>query len=96
MVCSQYNRLQDWTSLHTEQINATRTIQQVKANVREIEKSRHQVQQCDVEAFDDKIRNMKDGALKAVQEVLNVYQGRSQGNDCLFRSWYYFSTVTVF
>lgn len=71
----KYNRLQDWTNLHTEQINATRTIQQIKANIHEIEKSRLQVCSEDLEQFDKKINDMKFGAIKSVQEFVSLIHG---------------------
>ena len=71
----QYNRLQDWSSLHTEQINATRTIQQIKANIHEIEKSRFQVNDDDLEKFDNRVNDMKHGAIKSVNEFMDMTRG---------------------
>ncbi|XP_045178297.2 syntaxin-17-like isoform X2 [Mercenaria mercenaria] len=71
----KFNRLQDWTSLHTEQINATRTIQQIKANIHEIEKSRLQVCDEDLEKFDNKINDMKHSAMKSVCEFVDLVHG---------------------
>ncbi|XP_060604741.1 syntaxin-17-like [Ruditapes philippinarum] len=71
----KYNRLQDWSDLHTEQINATRTIQQIKANIHEIEKSRLQVNEEDLEKFDNRINDMKHGAIKSVDEFVSLAKG---------------------
>jgi len=62
-------------------VNASRTIQQVKANLREIEKTRKQVEEHDLEVFDEKIKNMKDGSLKAVREFVDLYQGTKTGTN---------------
>ena len=68
----QYNRLEDWTSLNAESINATRTVQQIKANLHEIEKVRHQVCEEDLNAFDNKINDMRETAIKSVLEFTTI------------------------
>ncbi|XP_052235108.1 syntaxin-17-like [Dreissena polymorpha] len=68
----KFSRLQDWSSLNNEQINASRTIQQIKANVQEIEKCRLQVKDEDLEAFDERILPMKKSALGSVQDFFSI------------------------
>lgn len=77
----KYNRIMDWPNLHTEQINATRTVQQIIANVREIEKARLQVMDDDVAAFDEKIDRMKQTALQSVKDFVDVTSQAIQKND---------------
>ena len=62
--------VEDWNGLNKEQINASRTIQQIKANIREIEKARKQTLDDDLCSFDDKVEDMKQRALAAVQEFI--------------------------
>lgn len=71
----KFNRLQDLNSLNTEQINATRTVQQIKANIHEIEKTRLQVCDEDMEKFDNRINDMKLGAIKSVYEFVDLAKG---------------------
>ena len=68
----QFNRLHDWTSLNGENINATRTVQQIKANLQEIEKVRHQVLEEDLDAFDNKINDMRESAIQSVLEFTSL------------------------
>ena len=68
----QYNRLEDWSSLNAENINATRTVQQIKANLREIEKVRHQVCDEDLNTFDNKINDMREGAIQSVLDFTTM------------------------
>lgn len=68
----KFNRLHDWTSLNGENINATRTVQQIKANLQEIEKVRHQVLEEDLDAFDNKINDMRESAIQSVLEFTSL------------------------
>ena len=68
----QFNRLHDWTSLNGENINATRTVQQIKANLQEIEKVRHQVLEEDLDAFDNKINDMRESAIQSVLDFTSL------------------------
>lgn len=77
----KFNRLHDWTSLNGENINATRTVQQIKANLQEIEKVRHQVLEEDLDAFDNKINDMREKAIKSVLEFTTI--GATNGSSAL-------------
>ncbi|XP_052813240.1 syntaxin-17-like [Mya arenaria] len=70
----RYNRLHDWSSLNVEQINATRTLQQLQSNLREIEKCRNQVEDGDLDSFDRKIEPVKNTALRSLAEFLPLCQ----------------------
>ena len=74
----KYNRLHDWASLNGENINATRTVQQIKANLQEIEKVRHQVLEEDLNAFDNKINDMREKAIESVLEFTTI--GAAEGS----------------
>ncbi|KAK3082781.1 hypothetical protein FSP39_005174 [Pinctada imbricata] len=67
---SRFSRLNDWNGLHKENINATRTVQQIKANIKEIENTRKRIVDEDVEEFDKKTSGMKYDAVLAIQEFL--------------------------
>ncbi|XP_033728255.1 syntaxin-17-like [Pecten maximus] len=70
----KYNRLEDWTNLDREQVNASRTVQQIMANVREMEKMRKQVKDDELEEFDGKTSNMRQTAIAAIMEFLDLGQ----------------------
>ncbi|XP_021367179.1 syntaxin-17-like isoform X1 [Mizuhopecten yessoensis] len=72
----KYNRLEDWTNLDREQVNASRTVQQIMANIREMEKMREQVKDDEVEAFDGKTSEMRQTAIGAIMEFLDLGQGK--------------------
>ncbi|XP_046548928.1 syntaxin-17-like [Haliotis rubra] len=58
---------ENWKGLNKEQINASRTIQQIKANIREIEKARGQIVEEDLAKFDDKVECMKEKAVQSIK-----------------------------
>ncbi|KAL5005734.1 hypothetical protein ScPMuIL_016892 [Solemya velum] len=68
----RYDKRQDWESLDRELINATRTIQQIKANMREIERTRRQVVEEDQSKFDSRIQAIKDTASADVAEFITM------------------------
>lgn len=74
----KFSRLQDWTNLNKEQINTTRTVQQIVSNIKEIEKTRRQIEDNDLIKFDERIKDMKSAALKAIKEFIEV---QTQEND---------------
>ncbi|KAL4217344.1 Syntaxin 17 [Mactra antiquata] len=77
----RYNSVRDWDNLHYEQINATRTIQQIKANIQEIEKCRLQVCDEDLDKFDAKTDKMTHDAIKSVQELIALIHGRGSDDE---------------
>ncbi|XP_059161996.1 syntaxin-17-like isoform X2 [Physella acuta] len=68
---ARYLKAEDWSGLHKEQVNVVRTIQQVEANIKEIEKAREQVIDEDLIQFDVKIQDVKNKAQLAVKELMN-------------------------
>lgn len=69
----KFQRLKEWDNLNKEQINATRTVQQLKANIKELEKTRNQVAEEDLNKFDDKVISVKHEAIDGVLEFLEIY-----------------------
>ncbi|XP_064646753.1 syntaxin-17-like [Lineus longissimus] len=69
----RFQRLEEWTHLNREHINSSRTVQQLKANIQEIENTRTKVLDSDVEAFDKKIENIRQEASMRIIEFLNLY-----------------------
>lgn len=65
----KFQRLGDWDRVHHEQINATRLIKQLKALLYEMDTLRSQVQDSDVEQFDQ----LTDQARKNAQDALEEY-----------------------
>lgn len=66
----KYARLDDLYSLNKEQVNAGRTVQQIKANIRELEKARGRIIDEDLPKFDDKLKHVKAKALVAITEYI--------------------------
>ena len=64
----------DWTGLHKEQVNASRTVQQVKATLRELERTRQQVVDEDVEKFDRSLEEIKNQTVMAVKMFVQISQ----------------------
>ncbi|XP_056012006.1 syntaxin-17-like isoform X2 [Ostrea edulis] len=75
------SRLSDWNALHRENINATRTVQQIKANIKEIKKLRTQVMDDDVKEFDNKTDPMVQQAVETLQDFVDLSTGISQSYD---------------
>lgn len=82
----QFDRISDWNALHRENINATRTVQQIKANIKEIKKLRNQVLEEDIEKFDDRTEPMVQQATQTLQDFVNLNTELSQtcGNLAIF------------
>lgn len=68
----KFLREEKWKELNIEQINASRTVQQLKATIRELDNIRHQIQEQDVELFDKQIAGMKVQAQNAIEEFVAV------------------------
>ena len=64
---------QDWIHLNKEQINASRTIQQMCSNLRELQKTRSRVIEVDIEKFDAKVKDVSDECVAAVSELVELY-----------------------
>ncbi|XP_061165186.1 syntaxin-17-like isoform X2 [Saccostrea echinata] len=76
----KFNRLNDWSALNRENVNATRTVQQIKANIKEIKKLRTQVMDEDIEEFDTKTDPMVQQAIHTLQDFVNLRTEISQSN----------------
>ncbi|CAL1534905.1 unnamed protein product [Lymnaea stagnalis] len=72
---------EDWNNLHKEQVNASRTIQQIEANIREIEKARNQVKDEDLVHFDQRVKDVKVKALEAMKEFLKFAGNQNARTD---------------
>ena len=59
--------------MNKEQINATRTVQQLKANIKELEKTRNQIKEEDLSKFDSKTEEIKQASISGVVEFLDLY-----------------------
>uniref|UniRef100_S4RLC4 Syntaxin 17 n=1 Tax=Petromyzon marinus TaxID=7757 RepID=S4RLC4_PETMA len=66
----KYNSQQDWKLLHQEQINASRTVQQLQFNVREMEKLRLLLRTADGAAFEHIVQPARDLASSAIAAFL--------------------------
>ena len=63
-----------WEGLHKEQVNASRTVQQVKATLRELERTRSQVFDEEVDQFDEQMQEAKVKAVAAVESFMRISQ----------------------
>ncbi|KAL8181509.1 UNVERIFIED_CONTAM: Syntaxin-17 [Gekko kuhli] len=69
----KYQRCSLWDRLHAEHINAGRTVQQLRANIREMEKLCSRVRKEDRPALQRMISPVKEEALSAIQEFLRLH-----------------------
>ncbi|XP_077207426.1 syntaxin-17 [Paroedura picta] len=69
----KYQRCSLWDRLHEEHINAGRTVQQLRANIREMEKLCLRVRKEDLQALERMISPVKEEALSAIQEFLRLH-----------------------
>ncbi|XP_001638231.2 syntaxin-17 [Nematostella vectensis] len=67
-----------WRELTAEQINAARTVQQVKANISQMENTRKQVLDSEVHLFDEKVAPIKEEAMATVRSFRKVQRLYSQ------------------
>lgn len=69
----KFQRLEDWGQVHHEQVNATRLIKQLKALLNDMDTLRSQVQDSDVQQFDQLTDQACKDAQDAVKEYLALY-----------------------
>ncbi|XP_006009686.1 syntaxin-17 [Latimeria chalumnae] len=69
----KYQRCSLWEKLHQEQINAGRTVQQLRANMREMEKLCQRVRKEDATALEKMINPVKEQASAATVEFLKLH-----------------------
>ncbi|XP_054841999.1 syntaxin-17 [Eublepharis macularius] len=69
----KYQRCSLWDKLHEEHINAGRTVQQLRANIREMEKLCLRVRKEDLLNLQRMISPVKEEALSAIKEFLRLH-----------------------
>ncbi|XP_015710589.1 syntaxin-17 isoform X3 [Coturnix japonica] len=69
----KYQRCKLWDRLHEEHINAGRTVQQLRANMREMEKLCLRVRQEDIPVLQRMINPVKDEASSAIKHFLQLH-----------------------
>ncbi|KAE8288767.1 Syntaxin-17 [Larimichthys crocea] len=69
----KYQHSKQWDRLHQEQINASRTVQQLRANIREMEKLCARVRAEDAAALEELVKPVKDRASAAAQDFLLLH-----------------------
>ncbi|XP_068180686.1 syntaxin-17 [Antennarius striatus] len=69
----KYQHFQQWDRLHQEQINASRTVQQLRANIREMEKLCSRVRAEDAAALEAIVKPVRDRASAAAKDFLLLH-----------------------
>ncbi|KAM3613838.1 uncharacterized protein V6R79_005837 [Siganus canaliculatus] len=69
----KYQQSRQWDRLHQEQINASRTVQQLRANIREMEKLCSRVRPEDAAALEELVKPIRDRASVAAQDFLLLH-----------------------
>ncbi|MFT7816255.1 syntaxin-17 isoform X1 [Arapaima gigas] len=73
MNIEKYQRCMQWDRLHQEHINASRTVQQLRANLREMETLCGLVRREDAQALDKLVRPIRERASKAAHDFLKLH-----------------------
>lgn len=82
---SNFQASEEWDKVHREQVNASRTIQQLKADIWEVDKLRQQVLDDDVDKFEERVSSVRKEALDAVQEFIECHKGVTDPTRLMFR-----------
>ncbi|XP_047216397.1 syntaxin-17 isoform X2 [Girardinichthys multiradiatus] len=69
----KYQQSQQWERLHQEHMNASRTVQQLRSNIREMEKLCSRVRSEDAEALELLVKPVRDRASGAAQGFLLLH-----------------------
>ncbi|KAM4735845.1 syntaxin-17 [Anableps anableps] len=69
----KYQHSQQWERLHQEHINASRTVQQLRANIREMEKLCSRVCSEDAKALEELVKPVRERASAAAQDFLLLH-----------------------
>ncbi|XP_029957971.1 syntaxin-17 isoform X2 [Salarias fasciatus] len=69
----KYQHSQQWDRLHQEHINASRTVQQLRANMREMEKLCARVRPEDAAALEALVKPVRDRASEAARDFLLLH-----------------------
>ncbi|XP_030640658.1 syntaxin-17 [Chanos chanos] len=68
----KFQRNRQWDKLHQEHINASRTVQQLRSNLREMEKLCGRVRGADAPALEKLVKPIRDRASTAAQDFLRL------------------------
>ncbi|XP_041649160.1 syntaxin-17 [Cheilinus undulatus] len=91
----KYQQSQQWDRLHQEHINASRTVQQLRANIREMEKLCARVRAEDAASLEALVKPVREKALAATQDFLLSHSNpvpqpasspSSQPSSCVYSS----------
>ncbi|XP_056236788.1 syntaxin-17 [Seriola aureovittata] len=74
----KYQHSQQWDRLHQEHINASRTVQQLRANIREMEKLCARVRAEDADALETLVKPVRERASAATQDFLLLHSNPVQ------------------
>ncbi|NWI15694.1 STX17 protein, partial [Crypturellus soui] len=74
----KYQRCRLWDRLHEEHINAGRTVQQLRSNMREMEKLCLRVRQEDIPVLQRMINPVKEEASFAIKEFLQLHSDSAE------------------
>jgi len=68
----KYTYTKQWMELNKEQINATRTVQQLKATIRDLDNIKFQIREEDLDGFEKSITPMKQQSIQSIQEFASL------------------------
>ncbi|KAG7317842.1 hypothetical protein KOW79_018877 [Hemibagrus wyckioides] len=69
----KFHRNSQWDKLHQEHINASRTVQQLRSNLREMEKLCQRVRSAEAPALEKLVQPIRDRALVATRDFLRLH-----------------------
>ncbi|XP_076137289.1 syntaxin-17 [Alosa pseudoharengus] len=69
----KFQRCRQWDRLHQEHINSSRTVQQLRSNLREMEKLCERVRAEDAAALDKLVQPIREQASAAAQDFLRLH-----------------------
>ncbi|XP_051999423.1 syntaxin-17-like [Xyrauchen texanus] len=69
----KFQRSKEWDKLHREHINSSRTVQQLRSNLREMEKLCGRVCSADVAALEKLVQPIRERASTAIQEFFRIH-----------------------
>ena len=64
---TQYQQDKDWDKLNAEQINASRTVQQLKSHMKTLDEIREEVQEEDRRQFDKRVAGIRQKVYDAIK-----------------------------
>ncbi|XP_051577352.1 syntaxin-17-like isoform X2 [Myxocyprinus asiaticus] len=73
MFAPQFQRSKQWDKLHQEHINSSRTVQQLRSNLREMEKLCGRVRCADAAALEKLVQPIRERASTAIQEFFRIH-----------------------